>query len=109
MTEETIYLGKPAAALSYFTFIGLIIAFFMNNEAKNPFAAFHIRQSLGLVLGYVLIMLPLGFFDSWLISGPFILTFFVLWLFGLITAFQGKTTPVPLVGKLFQKMFTTSN
>ena len=63
MNEETIYLGKPAAALSYFTFIGLIIAYFMNNESKNPFAAFHIRQSLGLILAYFLIMLPLGFFD----------------------------------------------
>ncbi len=107
MNEETIYLGKPAAALSYFTFIGLIIAYFMNNESKNPFAAFHIRQSLGLILGYFLIMLPLGFFDSWMISGPFILAFFALWLFGLISAFQGKMTPVPLIGTLIQKVFTS--
>ncbi|MEQ3655958.1 MAG: hypothetical protein ABNH00_08860 [Dokdonia sp.] len=107
MNEETIYLGKPAAALSYFTFIGLIIAYFMNNESKNPFAAFHIRQSLGLILGYFLIMLPLGFFDSWMISGPFIFAFFALWLFGLISAFQGKMTPVPLIGSLIQKVFTS--
>ncbi len=109
MTEETIFEGKPAAAISYFTFIGLIIAYFMNTDKKNPFASFHIRQSLGLTLGYFLVMLPLGFFDSWLISGPFMLAFFALWLYGIISAFQGQTKPVPLVGDLIQKIFTVNN
>ena len=105
MNEETVFLGKPAAVWSYLTFVGLLIAFSMNGEPKNPFAAFHIRQSLGLTILYVLIMVPMGFFNNLFISGPLFIGFFALWLFGIISAFQGKATPVPLVGNLFQSLF----
>ncbi|GGG38354.1 hypothetical protein GCM10011344_44020 [Dokdonia pacifica] len=106
MDQNTIFEGKTAAVWSYFSFLGLLIAFSMNSEPKNPFAAFHIRQSLGLTLLFILLTLPLGFFDTWLVSGPFLITFFVLWLYGIISAFQGHTQPIPLVGELFQKVFT---
>tara|TARA_R110001632_G_scaffold82057_2_gene182292 strand:+ start:719 stop:1048 length:330 start_codon:yes stop_codon:yes gene_type:complete len=106
MNEETVYLGKPAAALSYFTFIGLIIAYFMNNEPKNPFAAFHIRQSLGLTLSYFLIMIPLSMLNIPAASYGFLVLFFVLWLYGIISAFQGKMWVLPMVGLFYQKMFT---
>ncbi len=105
MTEETVFLGKPAAVWSYLTFVGLLIAFSMNGESKNPFAAFHIRQSLGLNLLFILLMIPMGYFDTWMISAPFYLGFFALWLFAIISAFQGKLQPVPLVGGFFQNLF----
>ncbi len=105
MNEETVFLGKPAAVWSYLTFIGLLIAVSMNGESKNPFAAFHIRQALGLNLLFIVLMVPMGYFDTWMISGPFYLAFFALWLFGIISAFQGKVQPVPLVGKFFQSVF----
>lgn len=107
MNEETVYLGKPAAALSYFTFIGLIIAYFMNNEPKNPFAAFHIRQSLGLTLSYFLIMIPLSMLNIPAASYGFLVLFFVLWLYGIISAFQGKMWVLPMVGPFYQKMFSS--
>lgn len=106
MDEQTVYLGKPAAVWGYLTFVGLLISFSMNGESKNSFAAFHIRQSLGLNLLFVLLMMPMGYFDSWMISGPFYLAFFALWIFGIISAFQGKALPVPLLGNLFQKVFS---
>ncbi|MFT6416616.1 MAG: putative membrane protein [Dokdonia sp.] len=109
MNEETVYLGKPTAAISYFTFIGLIIAYFMNNEPKNPFAAFHIRQSLGLTLSYFLIMIPLSMLDIVMASYGFLLLFFVLWLYGIIGAFQGKMWLLPIVGPFYQKMFSSTN
>lgn len=105
MNEETVFLGKPAAVWSYLTFVGLLIAFSMNGESKNPFAAFHIRQALGLNVLFILLMIPMGYFDTWMISGPFYLAFFALWLFGIISAFQGKTQAVPIVGGLFQNVF----
>jgi len=37
--------GKTAAVVAYITLIGTIIAFFMNNDDKNQFASFHIRQA----------------------------------------------------------------
>ena len=48
MNENTVFEGKTAAVLGYITFVGLIIGYFMNSESKNEFAAFHLRQSLGL-------------------------------------------------------------
>lgn len=109
MNEETIYLGKPAAAISYFTFVGLIIAFFMNSEPKNPFAAFHIRQSLGLTLSYALIMIPLSMLNIIPASIGFFIVFFVFWLYGVIGALQGKLWLLPVVGPFYQKMFSASN
>ncbi len=106
MDEQTVFEGKPAAALSYFTPVGLLIALTMNAESKNPFARFHIYQSAGLILGYLLIMIPLSYFDSLFIFIPFVIAFFALWLYGIISAFQGKATPTPLVGAFFQKIFS---
>ncbi len=107
MDENTIFEGKTAAALSYITFVGLIIAYFMNSEVKNPFAAFHIRQSLGLTLSYFLIMIPLSMLDIPMASIGFFIVFFVLWLYGIISAFQGHVRPLPLVGAFYQKVFTS--
>lgn len=42
--------GKTIATIAYITIIGLIIAFVMNNDKKNTFAGYHIKQSLGLGL-----------------------------------------------------------
>ena len=59
--------GKQTAIVSYLTIIGTIIAIFMNNETKNPFASFHIRQALGIFLTFFLLGYPVGYFDSWMI------------------------------------------
>ena len=58
MENQDISEGKNIAVISYLTIFGTIIGFFLNNDKKNEFAAFHIRQALGLwltffVLGYV--------------------------------------------------------
>ena len=41
---------KTIAIIAYLTVIGLVVAFVLNNEKKDEFAAFHIKQSLGLVI-----------------------------------------------------------
>jgi len=106
MNQNTIFEGKTAAAFSYITFVGLIIAYFMNHEVKNPFASFHIRQSLGLTLSYFLIMIPLSMLNIPSASIGFLILFFVLWLYGIISAFQGNMRPIPFVGDFYQKVFT---
>ena len=85
--------GKNIAIISYFTIIGLIIAFVMNNEKKNTFANYHIRQSLGLALtGFALGMI-VSFF------GIFVIMF--MWIMGLINAINGIEKPVPLLGEKY--------
>ena len=97
--------GKKTAIISYITIIGTIIDIFMNNEKKNTFAAFHIRQALGINLTYFALGYFIGYFDSWMISSAFWTFIFILWLFGFLGALQGEQKLVPLVGPFYQKFF----
>lgn len=97
--------GKQAAIISYVTIIGTVIAIFMNNEKKNEFASFHIRQALGINLTYFALGYFIGYFDSWMISSAYWTFIFILWVFGFIGAVQGEYKLVPLVGEWYQKFF----
>ncbi len=105
-TPEAIEKGKSMAIVAYITYIGLIIAFVSINDKKNTYISYHIRQSLGLCLTSIALMiinvLPiLGWIVSFL-GGIFIL---VLWIIGLVNAIGGKEKPVPVLGKLFVDWF----
>lgn len=106
---HTIEEGKNAAIISYITIIGTVIAFFINNEKKNPFASFHIKQALGINLTYFFLGYFIGYFDSWLVSSAFWTFIFVLWLYGFLGAIQGEQKIVPLVGEWYQKIFQNLN
>lgn len=101
--------GKTAAIVAYLTIIGTIIAYFMNNETKNSFASFHIRQALGIHITYFLLGAFVSIFDSWMITFPFYIFIIVLWGYGLMTAIQGEQKEVPFLGNQFQKWFSTVN
>lgn len=105
-TEANTAGDKTIAIVAYLTFIGLIAAYVMNNEKKDPYAAFHIRQSLGLcVCGigiFIIAMIPLlGWIASFL--GSFFLLY--LWIVGLINAINEKEKPVPFLGEKFDEWF----
>ena len=74
MENQDIADGKNIAVISYLTIFGTIIAFFLNNDKKNEFAAFHIRQALGLWLTFFVLGYVISAFDSWLIT-------FCFWMF----------------------------
>lgn len=105
--------GKTIAMISYFTWIGWIIAFVMYNNNKSQIATYHIRQSLFLhilaiiiwVLRMILIFIPyIGwalFWASWLL----VIGLIVLWVMGLIAAVNGEEKPIPLFGDTAQRMF----
>lgn len=101
--------GKAAAIVAYITIIGTIIAYFMNNDTKNPFASFHIRQALGVHLTFYLLGVLVSAFDSWMISSAFYIFILILWGFGLVAAIQGERNVVPILGEYFQKWFSTIN
>ena len=50
MNQQTIKEGKTLAIVCYFTFVGALIAIFLNLEKKNPFTSFHVRQMVGLII-----------------------------------------------------------
>lgn len=99
--------GKSAAIVAYITVVGTIIAFFLNNDTKNPFASFHIRQALGIHITYFLLGALVSIFDSWMITWAFWIFVFVLWGYGIVTAIQGEQKEVPILGNKFQNWFST--
>lgn len=105
MNEEVIKEGKTAAITSYILFIGVLIALSMNSETRNRFAAFHIRQSLGLTLTFFSLGLIISNFNHWMITFSMWIFISVLWSYGIMGAIQGKNQPIPLLGNWFQKVF----
>ena len=90
--------GKTIAIISYITWIGLLIAFIMNNDKKNNFAKFHIRQVLLLFLSSLLVPIPI---IGWIWG----ICLIVLWIMGLVSAVNGEEKEVPLIGKYAQEWF----
>ncbi|MCC9019296.1 MULTISPECIES: hypothetical protein [Flavobacterium] len=103
--NNSIEKGKPIAITSYILIIGVLIAMSMNSEDKNSFASFHIRQALGLSLTFISFGAIISNFDSFFITFPMWICISILWTYGIFTAIQGQTKPIPLVGALFQKWF----
>ena len=109
-TQET-FISKPSenkniAIIAYLTIIGLVIAFVMNNEKKDAFASYHIKQSLGLgltsfALGVVGIIPILG----WLISIFGFFAILYMWIVGLMNAINGKEEVVPILGEKYAEIF----
>lgn len=107
MDEQTIEGGKGAAIISYITIIGTIIAFFINNDKKNAFASFHIRQALGLWLTFFTLGYVVGIFDNWFVTFAFWIFFGILFIYGFINAVAGNPQTVPILGSFFQKIFSS--
>jgi len=96
--------GKTPAITSYILIIGVLIAMSMNSgEEKNSFASFHIRQALGLSLTFISLGLIVSNFDSYMISISMWVFLSVLWTYGIFSAINGETKPIPLLGNYFQK------
>lgn len=95
---------KTIAIVAYLTVIGLVIALVLNNEKKDLFAKYHIRQSLGLVLTSIALSLinviPIL---GWIVSiiGAFVLLY--MWVMGLLNAINGRERPVPILGEKYEE------
>ncbi|SFS50423.1 DUF4870 domain-containing protein [Sphingobacterium wenxiniae] len=98
--------GKTIAIISYLTIIGLIAAFVMNKDKNNAFAQFHIRQSVGLtILSFVSGLLNFIPFIGWIIGIVTFVIFIAFLVMGIMSALNGSTKPVPLVGEKIQETF----
>lgn len=94
------------AIVAYLTIIGLLAAFIINKEKKEPFAAYHIKQSLGLALcGIALFVVGMVPILGWIASFFGSLFLLYLWIMGLMNAINGKAKPVPFLGDKFMEWF----
>jgi uncharacterized membrane protein len=103
--------GKTIAIISYFTWIGWIVAFVMYNSNKSQLAAYHIRQSLTLmilgILCYILqIMLLFIPIIGWAVICLLWIGLIVLWVLGLVAAVNGQEKPIPVIGNMAQNIFS---
>ena len=107
--------GKTVAILSYITIIGWIIAIILHNSDKTKFGAYHLRQGLGLFLLSVAVsFLLIGLFmfihfGAFWISSLIRLGILALVVIGIINAVNLKKQPLPVVGELFNNMFSGIN
>src|SRR5690606_152470 len=99
--------GKNIAIIAYLTIIGLIIAYVLNNEKRNEFASYHIRQSLGIFLS-IFILSALNYIPliGWAIASIGVLAMVILWIMGIISAVNGTKKPVPFIGEYYQSMLS---
>jgi uncharacterized membrane protein len=105
MNKETISKGKAIAITSYILFIGPLIALSINSENKNEFAAFHIRQAIGISITFIVIGVSISYFNNIMIASSMWIFISVLSMYGIFTAANGLTRPIPLLGNYFQKLF----
>ena len=106
MKQSEIEEGKTIAIISYIIIIGVLIAMSMNSENKNRYASFHIRQGFGLTLTFILLGISISYFDNINVALPMWIFILVLMSYGIFSAAKGSITPLPLVGKLYQKFLS---
>ncbi|HEX6106409.1 MAG TPA: hypothetical protein VFZ26_12560 [Gemmatimonadales bacterium] len=97
---------KTVAILSYVTILGFIVAIVMYQNHKTQLGAFHLRQTLGLVvtglLGGIVAVVPIL---GWIVWFFVAIGLLVLWFLGLVSAIRGDMRPVPLLGDHYQRWF----
>ena len=103
ITPEEIESGKVMAFVAYLIFF---VPLLMEDQRKNKFVMFHTEQSIVVVIVNVA-GIVLGTIGSFFCIGVvfYLLNLFalVLWIMGVINAFGGKVTPLPLVGQFGEK------
>ncbi len=106
--------------IAYITLIGFIIAIVLNNDksgADKKFGAFHLRQSLGLIIFtvglYIVLMILSAILISisWRMLSVVSLMSMILWLgilalviLGIVNAANKQEKELPLIGGMTSKM-----
>ena len=97
--------GKLAAIITHLTFLGPVIAWFINQEQNDKFGAFYIRQSLGLVSLYFLLAVLVALIPNQYAFYGFNIFMFILWIYSFSGAISNEYKLLPVVGPFFQKFF----
>ena len=96
---------KVISIISYLTIIGWLLAYVLNDQ-KSPLASFHLRQSLGIYLVFLVssmfMWIPIL---GWLIGFLISLLGVACWIHGVISAFGEEMKAVPFLGSDFQNWF----
>ena len=101
--------GKLAAIITHLTFIGPVIAFFINQEKRDPFGSFYIKQSIGILCLFFLLGALIAAIPNMYAGYAFYLFIFIIWIYSFMGAVSNEYKLLPFAGKYFQKWFTIKN
>lgn len=96
--------GTGLAVVAYLTFVGMIIAFFLNKEKPKKFVTLHVQNMFGLVVLLFISQTTQAYIDPtighilWWVS-------FFLWAFSLVTAIIGQVPSIPILSNKFAQWF----
>jgi uncharacterized membrane protein len=106
---------NAASALCYVLgFITGILFLVLEPYNKNRTIRFHAFQSIFLNIALIVVAIALGIFDAmvshligwWFavtVGWFFDLALFVVWIYMIVTTYQGRTTVLPIIGPLAQQ------
>ena len=97
--------GKKIAIISYFTFIGMLIAYYMNRNARYEFATWHIKNMFGLILLLLISQVTQAYISLAFGEVLWVITF-VLWLYSIVMALMNSKKAIPFFSRKFQEWFT---
>jgi len=108
---------NTVAIISYLSPVGFIVAAILHTKNKTKIGAFHLRQSLGLIITAVAISIGFALISAILPFLVFLLfpVYSLLWvgvivlaIVGLIAAANRKFTPIPFLGDQYVKYLGTA-
>ena len=93
--------GRTVAILAYLWIPGWLIALILHGRNKTEFGSFHLRQALGIWC----ITLLFFFILRWM-AWPVGILLLGAAIYGIVQAMNGERRVLPLVGQLFQDLFS---
>ncbi len=101
-TQEDIQENKVMAFLAY---LGLLVLIPLLAKKDSPYAQFHAKQGVILLLAWValsiILMIP---FLGWIVGVIGYIALLVFTIMGIINAFGGKAKELPLIGQFASKL-----
>lgn len=109
--------SKTTAVISYLTIIGWLFAYFaFYREKKSAFAAYHLKQSLLLMIGALLADIMIDLIADMLAHATGLHLFtsinlilrlglLTIWIICLVNAIKGEESKIPLLSEQSQKLF----
>ena len=95
---------KGVAVIAYLTPFGLIAAYFINQNQKNDFAGFHIKNMFGITLLHYIGVL-LGNINLGNIHEAIFFMAIFFWIISFIRLLFNQKAGVPFLDQLFQQWF----
>ncbi len=96
--------GTGLAIVAYLTFVGMILAFFLNKDKPKKFVTLHVQNMFGLVLLLFVSQTTQAYIDATVGNVLWWVSFF-LWAFSIVTAIIGQNPSIPILSNKFAIWF----